>query len=92
MTWGVASAKAKFSAVLDLAEAEGPQQVQRRRQRYLVVTEEQWEERRRPAPVAAETKPEPGQSLWDLLRCAPEEGDPELILPERTGGFRAVEF
>jgi len=39
--WGAAKAKAQFSAVLDKAETEGPQLVKRRKQKFLVMTEEQ---------------------------------------------------
>ncbi len=42
MTWAVATAKARFSALLDDAETKGPQRVTRRRKEFLVVTEEQW--------------------------------------------------
>jgi len=40
-TWGVAKAKAHFSAVLDKAESEGPQLVTRRKKEFLVMTKEQ---------------------------------------------------
>jgi prevent-host-death family protein len=40
-TWGVAEAKAHFSAVLDKAETEGPQMVTRRKREFLVMTKEQ---------------------------------------------------
>ena len=40
-TWGVAKAKAHFSAVLDKAETEGPQLVTRRKREFLVMTKEQ---------------------------------------------------
>jgi prevent-host-death family protein len=43
-TWTVAEAKAKFSEVLDLAEAHGPQTVTRNGRRMaMVVSVEEWE-------------------------------------------------
>ena len=60
--WGVAEAKAQFSAVLDQAEAEGPQLVKRRKQEFYVVTKEQMV----PTPPAAEEKQ--FMSGWDALR------------------------
>ncbi len=41
MTWAVAEAKAKFSEILDKAEAEGPQLVRRRKREFYVLTREQ---------------------------------------------------
>lgn len=43
MTWAVADAKARFSAVLDKAETEGPQVVRRRKRDFVVITREQLE-------------------------------------------------
>jgi len=42
--WGAAKAKAQFSAVLDKAETEGPQLVERRKRKFLIMTEEQLSE------------------------------------------------
>lgn len=39
--WGVAQAKAQFSAVLDKAETEGPQLLKRRKREFYIVTKEQ---------------------------------------------------
>lgn len=41
MTWAATQAKAKFSEVLDKAEAEGPQLVRRRKREFYVLTREQ---------------------------------------------------
>ena len=93
MTWGVASAKAKFSSVLDLAEAEGPQQVQRRRQRFLVVTEEQWAERAKVATAAAdEPSATAEENLWDLLRLPEEFRSDEDLFPRTRGEGKWVKF
>ena len=74
--WAVAEAKAKFSAVLDKAENEGPQLVERRKKRFVLMTEEELARRTRVspsvnAPVGGETS---GKRLWDALRCAPKDG------------------
>ena len=74
--WAVAEAKAKFSAVLDKAEKEGPQLVERRKKRFVLMTEEELARRTRvsaavSAPVAGEAS---GKRLWDALRCPPEDG------------------
>jgi prevent-host-death family protein len=43
-TWTVAEAKAKFSEVLDLATAQGPQTVTRNgRRTAIIVSAEEWE-------------------------------------------------
>jgi prevent-host-death family protein len=43
-TWTVAEAKAKFSEVLDLAKAQGPQTVTRNgRRTAVIVAAEEWE-------------------------------------------------
>jgi hypothetical protein len=65
--WAVAEAKAKFSAVLDKAKAEGPQLVQRRKERFFVLTEEQLQAER------AGSAPKSGKSAWDALR--PSSGE-----------------
>ena len=61
-TWGVAEAKAKFSAVLDRAEVEGPQLVRRRKQEFYVLTREQMD--RRTMPTSAK---KPFVNAWDAL-------------------------
>ena len=40
-SWAVTKAKAQFSAVLDKAESEGPQIVERGERRFVVLTEEE---------------------------------------------------
>jgi prevent-host-death family protein len=44
-TWQAANAKAKFSALLDAAESEGPQLVHRRKLKFVVATAEEFERR-----------------------------------------------
>jgi prevent-host-death family protein len=41
--WQVATAKNKFSELLNRAEAEGPQRVQRRGRTFVLMTEEELE-------------------------------------------------
>ncbi len=75
-SWAVAEAKAKFSAVLDRAEKEGPQLVERRKRRFVLMTEE--ELTRRTQIYAKTIVPRKGEAsgkrLWDALRCAPSDG------------------
>jgi hypothetical protein len=65
-TWGVAKAKAQFSAVLDKAETEGPQLVKRRKQEFLVMTREQLAEQVRLM--------RPSVSMADFLMESPLRG------------------
>ncbi len=74
-SWAVADAKAKFSAVLDKAEHEGPQLVERRKRRFVLMTEEELARR---TQVAARTSASAegdtsGKRLWDALRCPPKD-------------------
>ena len=69
-SWGVAEAKAKLSEVLDRAETEGPQLVKRRKQRFVLLTEEQLIAQRS-AELAGKARV-PAQSAWDALRPPPE--------------------
>ena len=47
-TWTVAEAKAKFSAVIDQAQAQGPQTITRNgRHAVVVVAAEEWERKTR---------------------------------------------
>jgi hypothetical protein len=91
--WAVAEAKARFSAVLDRAESEGPQLVERRKRRFVLMTEEELARRTQAAvgvsaPVEGETS---GKRLWDALRCPPEDrGDVEF--PRLKWKPRKVEF
>ena len=85
--WGVAEAKARFSAVLDKAETEGPQLVTRRKREFLVMTKEQLAER--VAPVAKEGKP--FVSAWDALRPSSELCF-DFDFPRAKGKSRAAKF
>ncbi len=70
--WGATKAKAQFSAVLDKAETEGPQVVQRRKKRFVVLTEEELNRRTAGIEATKEGKTS-GQILWEALRPAPED-------------------
>jgi len=70
-SWGATKAKAQFSAVLDKAETEGPQLVQRRKKRFIVLTEEYFTKHASTPPPDANS--EPFLSAWDALRPPDEE-------------------
>jgi hypothetical protein len=53
--WQAANAKAKFGALLDAAEQEGPQLIHRRKLKFVATTEEEIE--RRLAEAARESGP-----------------------------------
>jgi hypothetical protein len=63
--WQATNAKAKFSAMLDAAEAEGPQLIHRRKQRFVVTTEKEIELR---LEEARKGKRKKFISAWDALR------------------------
>jgi Antitoxin Phd_YefM, type II toxin-antitoxin system len=90
--WAVAEAKAKFSAILDKAENEGPQLVERRKKRFVLMTEEELVRRTRPSavstPITGETS---GKRLWDALRCPPEDGV-DVEFPRLKWKPRKIEF
>lgn len=85
-SWGATQAKAKFSAVLDKAETEGPQLVRRRKREFYVLTKEQLAERGR-TPV----EEKPFVSAWDALR-PPADLRFDFDLPRAKGKARAVKF
>ncbi len=63
-SWGATQAKAKFSEVLDQAQTLGPQRIQRRKERFIVMKEEEYLQHK-------ETLAEPAKpfiSGWDALK------------------------
>ena len=86
--WAVAEAKARFSAVLDKAEAEGPQLVRRRKQEFYVLTKEQLTAlRSRTSPAETKTF----VSAWDALR--PSSGELfDVNFPRLRSKPRVVKF
>jgi prevent-host-death family protein len=67
-TWTEDEAKAQFSEVLDKAESEGPQLVNRRKQEFLVMTKAQ-----HTAQIQQSAEEMPFVSAWDALR--PSSGE-----------------
>ncbi len=63
--WKATNAKAKFSGLLDAAASEGPQLIHRRKQTFVVTTEEEIERR---LGEAREGKRKKFISAWDALR------------------------
>jgi len=68
MSWRVGDARAKFAALLNTAETEGPQLIRRGKQSFVLVTEEELERR-----FAEGKDRECGQflSAWDALQLPP---------------------
>ena len=89
-TWGVAKAKAHFSAVLDKAESEGPQLVERRKKRFVLLTEQELA-KRTGRVTSIESGPGSGKALWDALRCPPEDGV-DVKFPRLSWEPRKVKF
>ncbi len=83
MTWAAATAKAKFSALLDDAETKGPQRVTRRRKQFLVVTEEQWAQHSASHPLATACAP-PFLSVVDEWRLRPGYIDDDLLFGRKA--------
>ena len=69
-SWGAASAKSKFSGLLDAAQDKGPQLIRRRKQVFVVTTEAEIERRLAEARVG---KREEFISAWDAL-SGPADG------------------
>jgi prevent-host-death family protein len=85
--WRVAEAKAKFSEVLDRAEHEGPQVVQRKSRQFYILTREQLESRTSaPAP-----EPRPFVSAWDALRPSFDDRY-DVEFPRIPGTARAADL
>ena len=63
--WQATNAKAKFSGLLDAAASEGPQLIHRRKQTFVVTTEEEIERRLTEARKGNRKK---FISAWDALR------------------------
>ena len=84
-SWQAAKAKAQFSGLLDEAEANGPQLIRRRKQRFIVTTET---EMRRRFEEARDGKRRNFISAWEALR-PPESA---LLTEEEFAQFsRAIQ-
>lgn len=88
-SWGATEAKAKFSAVLDKAETEGPQLVERRKKRFVLLTEEELIAQRLSVPPGKAKAP--ARSGWDALR-PPAELRFDYEFPRIRGKVRAAKF
>jgi prevent-host-death family protein len=73
--WGATQAKAKFSEVLDRAEAEGPQLVRRRKREFFVVTREQRDAMTEHSDAPGEGLPPAGKrTMSEFFRNSPLRG------------------
>jgi hypothetical protein len=63
-SWGATQAKAKFSEVLDNAETHGPQRIQRRKQQFILIKEDQYLQHNQQLSPADK----PFLSGWDALK------------------------
>ena len=79
--WQVATAKNKFSELLNRAETEGPQRVQRRGRTFVLMTEDELERR---------AKPEKKMTLGEYLLQGPSFEGVDLSRDRSPG--REVSF
>jgi Antitoxin Phd_YefM, type II toxin-antitoxin system len=92
MTWRATQAKAQFSEVLDRAESEGLQVVERRKRRFVLMTEEELALRTHAtAEESTALGKTSGKRLWDALRCPPEDGI-DVEFPRLEWNPREVEL
>jgi hypothetical protein len=87
-SWGVAKAKAQFSAVLDQAASEGPQLIRRRKECFVITTREEIERR---FAEGAKGKRAKFISAWDALR-PPFDERYDIDLPRVKMKARWVDF
>ncbi|HVL22686.1 MAG TPA: type II toxin-antitoxin system prevent-host-death family antitoxin [Thermomicrobiales bacterium] len=76
MEWNVAEAKSKFSELLDRAEREGPQRIQRHGKRFVILVEDSLSEGDNPLVRAFLDEPE-FRNL-NIERIEAPMRDPEL--------------
>lgn len=86
MIWGATQAKSKFSEVLDKAEEQGPQRIQRRKRSFLLLTEEQYFLQQKPAAAQATTA-----NTWEAMRPSFSERY-DMDLPRVHGSLRPVDL
>jgi hypothetical protein len=85
-SWGATQAKAKFSEVLDKADV-APQRIERRKKRYILMTEEQYAAHGA-TKVAAE---KPFVSAWEALAPSFSERY-DVDFPRIRGKMREVDL
>lgn len=88
-SWQATNAKAKFSALLDAAQQEGPQRIQRRKLTFVVTTEEEFERR---VAEAREATPKRFVSAWDALKPSFDERYDDVEFPRVDLEVRPVDF
>ncbi len=86
--WQATNAKARFSALLDAAESEGPQLIHRRKLTFVVTTEEEIERRLAEARAGKRKK---FVSAWDALRPSFDRRF-DVEFPRLNSEFREVDF
>jgi len=86
--WQATNAKAKFSGLLDAAASEGPQLIHRRKQTFVVTTEEEIERR---LAEASKGKRKKFISAWDALRPSFDQRF-DVDFPRLRGKARVVKF
>jgi hypothetical protein len=86
--WQATNAKAKFSGLLDAAASEGPQLIHRRKQTFVVTTEEEIERR---LAEASQGKRKKFISAWDALRPSFDQRF-DVDLPRLRSKPRMVKF
>jgi prevent-host-death family protein len=87
-TWAVAKAKARFSALIDIAQEEGAQKITRNGKLVgLVVSPEDWEKR----STISEAAEKPFVSAWDALGGS-ETAQFDFEIPRTKSKARWVKF
>jgi hypothetical protein len=85
--WGATQAKAKFSEVLDQAETLGPQRIQRRKERFILLTEDQYLQHNQPVTTSGK----PFVSAWDALKPSFDERF-DVDFPRVRGKLRKIDL
>jgi hypothetical protein len=86
-SWGATLAKAKFSEVLDNAENQGPQRIQRRKERFILIKEDQYLQHNQ----QLSPPDKPFISGWDALK--PSSGATfDVDFPRLRGKMRVPKF
>ena len=86
-SWGATQAKAKFSEVLDNAETHGPQCIQRRKERFILIREDQYVQHNQ----QLSTPDKPFLSGWDALKPSFNERF-DVDFPRLRGKLRKVDL
>jgi len=87
--WQATHAKARFSALLDAAEQEGPQRIQRRQLTFVVTVEKELDSH---VAEASTGKPKKFVSAWDALKPSFDERYDDVEFPRVDLEVRPVDF